>query len=432
MPYSRTLGQTVRITAGGLATAGALVSALPGGYLAALTWFGLRAAPQTVDHRLKGWVEASTCRRFAVLIPAHDEEHVISHAIEALRLQRYPADRFEVHVVADNCTDRTADVALATGASVHERSAPDTPGKGAALNWLTERVLTGETESSRLLEGVVIIDADTRVDPEFLAAMNDAFDRGVTAAQGYYAASDPAASPSIALRYAALASRHYLRPLGRSRLGGSIGLFGNGMAFSTELVRDRRWSGHLVEDAEFQLELLLDGITVTFVPDAVLRAEMPDTLDGAVTQNQRWELGRAQLITRFVPDLLRAAVGRSRHHGVRRRTYLDAATDQLVPPISLLATLDVAAVGTALVTTAIWPTKTNRVALGTSVLSLLALVTHIFVALRLVRAPRSVYRSLMSAPKFVLWKLELLRGIKTNPTEVTWTRTQRNQGGTQP
>ena len=60
--------------------------------------------------------------RIAVIIVAHDEERVILDSVKSLVAQRYPSESFAVHVVADNCTDRTADLARSAGASVLERS----------------------------------------------------------------------------------------------------------------------------------------------------------------------------------------------------------------------------------------------------------------------------------------------------------------------
>ena len=79
------------------------------------------------------------------------------------------------------------------------------------------------------------------------------------------------------LRAAALTLRHHLRPLGRTTLGASSGLYGNGMAFSRELLEHRAWTNHLTEDIEMQMELLLEGTLVVYAPAAVIEAEMPAT-----------------------------------------------------------------------------------------------------------------------------------------------------------
>ena len=106
--------------------------------------------------------------RFVVLIPAHDEEIVIGRALEALSRQEYSSDHFAVHVVADNCDDRTADIVRSHGVCVHERVDRERPGKGPALNWLLERLVS----AGEHFDAVVIIDADTSVHPAFLRHMD--------------------------------------------------------------------------------------------------------------------------------------------------------------------------------------------------------------------------------------------------------------------
>ena len=134
---------------------------------------------------------------------------------------------------------------------------------------------------------------------------------GALVVQGQYRVRDSGASPAAGLRAIALALRHHLRPLGRTALGGSSGLYGNGMAFRSSVLRGRSWSNHLTEDLELQMELLLDGIPVAYAPDAVVEAAMPSTLEASATQNERWERGRVELARRYVPRLLRRAIEQS-------------------------------------------------------------------------------------------------------------------------
>jgi cellulose synthase/poly-beta-1,6-N-acetylglucosamine synthase-like glycosyltransferase len=384
--------------------------AVPSAYLALLTAAAIPRTRTTPSER-------ADRQRFAVCIPAHNEAAVIAATVHALVGQRYPSEAYEVHVVADNCSDDTAAVARAAGATVHIRTDLADPGKGPALNWLFAR-LDGNGD-----DGVVFIDADTVADEGFLAGMADAFDRGAQVAQGHYATLDPDRSPTVAFRYAALACRHHLRPLGRNRLGASCGLYGNGMAFRPEIMRQQPWTGHLVEDAEMQSALLFEGIAITYVPAAVVRAEMPDTLEASETQHQRWEIGRMQLIRRFVPPLLQRLIAGGPH---RRRVYVDAALDHLTPPLSVLVMLQsvvglFGAVGWVMGDRP----RSNRVIL-TSVLSGGAVVAHVLVALRLVKAPASVYRSLLGTPRMVLWKISMLKKARGRVDSMVWTRTKRN------
>jgi cellulose synthase/poly-beta-1,6-N-acetylglucosamine synthase-like glycosyltransferase len=383
------------------------------GYLALLTAAGARPPRPIVPHR-------NAATRFAILVPAHNEQAIISGTLAAFGALRYDRASYEVHVVADNCTDRTAAIVREHGWTVHERDAPDDPGKGPALNWLRDRL---DRDRPGAFDVAVVVDADTVVHPDFLVAMDQAFDGGAVAAQGYYSVLEPETSASAGVRYAALASRHHLRPLGRNRLGASAGLYGNGMAFTWDILGRRRWTGHLVEDAEFQMELLLrDGIRIEYVPGARLEAEMPVTLDASSSQNERWERGRIDLARRYVPELVRTI--RTAPAG-RRIAYTDAIVDHLVPPLSVVILLQGA--GLALLTPP--AASGNRRAIAGAavhVAAIAAVVVHVVVALRSVNAPGSVWRSLTDVPKIILWKVRLWARALAPSSEVTWQRTQRN------
>ena len=397
--------------AGLVLAAATTANAASAAYLGAITVGAVAARPRRRRTQ-------STIKRFAILVPAHDEEGLIGETLAAFHRLDYPRHAFDVHVVADNCADRTAAIVRSCGWTVHERVAPADRGKGPALNWLYDRL-----DADDRYDVAVVIDADSIVEPNFLTAMNDAFANGTSVAQGFYSVRDPGSSSSAGLRYIALASRHHLRPLGRNRLGGSAGLFGNGMAFEWPLLRRRRWTGHLVEDAEFQLELLIkDGITVTYVPDARLVAEMPSTLEASSGQNERWERGRIELVARYVPVLVRKLTGR----GLRRpAAHADALADLVVPPLSVLVATQ-AAIGVANATVALAGSRRARMRLWIDALALATVIVHIAVSLRAVGAPRSVYRTLAHVPRMILWKVRLWTGVIRPSAHVTWQRTQRN------
>lgn len=381
-------------------------------YLAAVTIAGRSRS------RVKNLPSSQASHRFAILVPAHNEELTIERALRSFADLDYPRDQFEVHVVTDNCTDDTAGVVRRSGFGVHERLDPETPGKGPALNWLSERL----RDSGCNADIAVIVDADSTLDQQFLHAMSAAFDRGARAAQGFYAVSDPETSTAASLRWAALACRHHLRPLGRQALGGSCGLYGNGMAFDWTLMKDRQWSGHLTEDAEFQLKLLLDSERVVYVPAALLHAEMPQTLDDSTTQNERWELGRLQLAKRYLPTLARRAV--TGPHGLRP-AYLDAAFDQLLPPLSVLAAADLACLTGSAAMVVFGSGRAGRVNLVMATCCSVALVGHVWSGLRSVDAPRSAFVALLRAPKLIAWKLALWLRVLARPSSVKWQRTKR-------
>jgi hypothetical protein len=252
-----------------------------------------------------------------------------------------------------------------------------------------------------------------------------AFDRrfavGAVAVQAYYAVRDPDATPAVAMRAAALAVRHYLRPLARCSLGGTCGLFGNGMGFRADVYRARPLTGHLTEDLELQLELILAGDVIDFVPEAIVEAEMPTNVEAARTQNERWESGRIDLTRRYVPRLVRSAVTRRAR---RRFTKLDTAVDLVLPPFSVLVAATAASTAIAL-----GGARNGRLGRTIAVVGIGNVVmqaAHVLSALRMVRAPAGVYRALATAPGAVVWKVALWARALSGRTDDDWIRTARN------
>src|SRR5215469_5483732 len=92
----------------------------------------------------------------AVVIPAHDEGAIIADTLRAIRPQIRSADR--LIVVADNCLDDTAALAVAEGADVLTRNDPLHRGKGYALDFAIGHLVTDPPEV------VLFIDADCRTD----------------------------------------------------------------------------------------------------------------------------------------------------------------------------------------------------------------------------------------------------------------------------
>ena len=281
---------------------------------------------------------------------------------------------------------------------------------------------TGSAPGDTPIDAYVVVDADTRVEAGFLRAMDRAVADGATVAQGFYDVHEAGESAAASLRAAALACRHHLRPLGRNLLGASCGLFGNGMVFAAPVLDERRWSGHLTEDLEMQVDLLLDGQPVRYVPAARLRAEMPDELDASVTQHQRWEAGRVQVLKSTFPRLVAGAL---RGRRGTRLAALDAAFDVAVPPLSVLVAGQLAAGAAAVAAFVLGPGRFRRRLVLVNVAAAAVLAGHVVAGLRSVDAPASTYRALTSAPRLVLWKVGLWVRVVGDDSTVAWTRTTR-------
>ena len=382
------------------------------GYLMLLTVAAFRAKQQTPAARA-----SKPHHRFLILIPAHNEEKLLPVLLKNLTMLNYPRNCYQVHVVADNCEDKTAVIAQQHGATVHERFHDTLRGKGYALQWLLQRIWQQNIQH----DAIVILDADSIVSDNFLQVMDARMASGERAIQAYYAVRNPGDSGTAGLRYAALAVLHYLRPQGRMVLGGSAGLKGNGMVFAADLLQSHEWSASLTEDIEYHMRLILDGERVTFAPDAVVWAEMPDTYADSDTQNQRWEQGRMEMIRSFVPTLLQKAW--------QKRSFLlfDAAMEQIIPPFSVLAGLSlVTALGAvALPDGQKRMTEKRGVKLGTAVI--LGQLIYLLAGLKMANAPRQVYRSLLGIPRFIVWKLWLYVRVLFGRGQEGWVRTKRNE-----
>lgn len=348
-------------------------------------------------------------RKLAVVIPAHNEAAQIAAVLTAIHRSFYPEHSYAVMVIADNCEDATAETARTAGATVFERSDPVDRGKGQALDWFLRK----HADLVSQYEGVVIVDADTLVDRNFLKEISDSLSLPeVQVVQGFYGVSNATESWRTALMEAALCVFHHVRPAGRNRLGGSAGLKGNGMAFRAEILARQGWPAHsVVEDLELGTSLLLDGVLVHYNPDAVVRAEMAATRKQAESQRKRWEGGRLEIFRKYAPSLVRAWLV---HRQVR---YFDGFMELLIPPLSVLMLALAAVFPASLLGASKWVPL-----LG---FSFAGLAFYVLSGLALRRAPAVIWLYLAAAPFFIFWKVLLYLKMMRGRGSREWVRTQR-------
>jgi hypothetical protein len=385
--------------------------------LSTLYLLGLLLAARSAKRRArKHSAPAGRGLRLAVLVPAHDEEAGIAATLAALTGAAYPREERRIIVIADNCSDRTADVAAAAGAEVWERSDPARRGKGFALIWALERLLALEDP----FDGVVFVDADCIVSANLLAAVDARLRAGARALQVDYVAGNPEDSSASALRFAAFAVGDTVRFLGKQRLGLSCGLVGTGMAFSRDLLERNPWTATgLVEDGEFHMRLVLAGERVEFVPEAQVSQAVPTSLKASSSQQARWEMGKLQLIRRWSGRLVLAGLAK------RDPLRLHAGLECLVPPQSAIA---IGNLGSALAGLLLG----SRRLLALSILTTVAQATFVLAGLRLVRAPAYVYRALLSTPALVANKIGLYGKLLSGRGPSAWVRTVREPAAADP
>lgn len=362
------------------------------------------------------WPPASRPLRMVVVVPAHDEEAGIAQTVRSLLAVEYPAAAFRVLVVADNCLDRTADVARLAGAEVLARNDTERRGKGYALRFAFDRIVL-----EPWAEAVVVVDADTVVAPNLLAAFAARFDAGAQALQAHYGVRNPNDSWRTRLLAIALATFHGVRSLARERLRLSCGLRGNGMAFRREVllaVPHEAWS--VVEDLEYGIQLAYSGVRVQYVEEAGVLGQMPASAAAARSQRRRWEGGRAAMARAHGLPLLQRAL--------RQRSLLlaDLALDVIVPPLATLVVWAAAGFAVCSVLTALGIRL--RAAPWLFAVSLMLLGVYVLRGWALSGTGARGLVDLLLAPAYVIWKLRLPMMPRQHGAS-EWVRTQREARG---
>ncbi len=243
-------------------------------------------------------------RRIAVLIAARNEETVIGQLIDSVKAQDYPADRYGVFVVADNCTDNTAGVASAHGATVFCRHNLQQIGKGYALHYLLEGM--EKTTTEKPFDAFLVLDADNLLAPGYLAAIDRSLGqhRVVTGYRHSKNYGDNWISAGYALWF--LRESQQLNRA-RARLGISCVVSGTGFAFTREVLLEQGgWPFHsLTEDTEFTAARMCAGETIGYCEEAVLYDEQPVTFSQSFRQRLRWAKGYFQILRRYGGRLFR-------------------------------------------------------------------------------------------------------------------------------
>ena len=264
---------------------------------------------------------AAKIAKLAVVIPSHNEAGGIVRCVRSVAACT-PPDSLDVEtvVVADNCTDATANLARGANARVLERSDSEQRGKGFALRFAF-RILLGEG-----FDAVLVIDADSVVDSNFLLETVRLFRAGADGVQARYLVLNSEASMRTRLMNVAFMAFNVLRARGRERLGLSVGIFGNGFGLTGATLEEVPYDSHsLVEDLDYHLQLVQAGRKIVLVESTHVRGEMPAGGRGASTQRARWEGGRLRTAIQNLPRLLgRTCCGKVKTDRTDARAASDA------------------------------------------------------------------------------------------------------------
>ena len=348
--------------------------------------------------------------RPVVIVPAHDEEAVIVNGL--VRLKQAAADVADILVVADNCVDRTAELARGEGVRVAERHDSERRGKGFALAHARD-VLAADPP-----DVVVVLDADCSVDRDSLSALiAQAHGSGRPVQAINLLRPAPGAAPGVRISTFAFMLKNLIRQRGLQRLGGRVHLTGTGMALPSPLFeRAKLATADIVEDIKLGIELDRAGFPPQLVTSATVWSPPADAA-GTLVQRQRWEGGYLANMREAAPPALRSALRRASPR------ELFAALDLCIPPLALFALVNAAllviAGGLTWATGASW----------WPVLAFAALLVLIFIGI--VSAWWAEGRAFLSAgdllrlPLYVLWKVPMYLGLRRKGTPKEWLRTGR-------
>lgn len=351
-------------------------------------------------------------QRFAVVLPAHNEEGVIGQTVATLQQQTYPREGFDIFVVADNCSDRTAEAARDAGAICLERVSAERSGKGAALQWAFGQIFAYGT-----YDAVVVFDADTQVRPDFLQVMNNRLAQGAQVIQGRHVISNPRAGWFPALTWAMMVIDNRYSNQGRANLRLSAKHMGDSICLRREVLERLGWGSGLTEDYELRLQLLLEDICIEYEPAAVGYGQAPATWQEAQAQRLRWASGIASAGRRYWQRLLKA--------GLKSRNWsqLDGAVSLSIPSYSTLTLLALILGGASL----IWRGSLPGWLPGAWLATLALCFIYPWFGLALERAPAWAYLAILSGPVFMLWRTWINLLARLRGGKIHWVRTPHSQ-----
>ncbi len=347
------------------------------------------------------------------LVPAHDELLTIAPCVESLLAMRNTRTDSRVIVVADNCTDDTAGIARSIGAEVFERFDTLRRGKPPALAWAMTKVTLGDYDA------VVIIDADTIVDPDFADALGRLRPLREVAAQAYLDTWNPSESWLASLGALLAAVRYGGQYPAKARIGLNVPLTGNGMVLGTDVLARAGWVDEsLTENWELYARYTERGEHIAYAGEARLFAQEAKTLAEGSVQRRRWQAGRWIVFRNHALPILTSRV-------IGWHQKIDAIGELAIPGPVLHA-------AAALIAGALlWLTGEAAARVVAFALLLSLVPTIVWTAVAWARHPRPevIAMAFLRMPIYVVWRLSIaLLAVRTGRSGA-WLRSPRHKPG---
>lgn len=267
--------------------------------------------------------------RFAIVIPARNEEKVIGNLLDSLKKQKYPKELYDTFVLLNNCNDKTKEVALENDAQIIE-CAEGINSKGEALKYGFKYL----KDNFECYDAFIIFDADNVVHPQFIEKMNDALCNGYQLAQGYRDSKNPHdswISNCYTLYY--MIQNHFFNRA-RMNIGQSSFINGTGFMISKERIYQKGYNPKsMTEDIELSVKCAINNEEIAFVKEAITYDEQITTLKESFKQRIRWSIGTNQCLLNYAPNLIQQGI-KGKIGCIDALIFLMAPTLQIVSSVA--------------------------------------------------------------------------------------------------
>lgn len=388
-----------------------IVLASVGVYQLCMTFFGW--------YRNKRKAQFEPQKSFAILVAAHNEEQVVGALLENLKGLDYPKELYDVFVICDNCTDKTADIVRSHGVYAFERHNKSLRGKGYAIEWMLKELW----KLPRTYDGVVMLDADNLVNDDYLRHMNNDLCSGSRVIQAYLDTKNPHDSwitSAYAITYW-YCNRLWQLPRTNLKLASYLG--GTGMCFDASLLKEMGWGAtSLVEDLEFTMRCVQRGVYPVFNYDAKVYDEKPLTFKASARQRLRWMQGHFDVARRYFFPLLWQGLKERNWAKIDTAIYAANVYNLFVSSIvSIILWIDVAFPGA--------PVFKSLFQVSPFLFMLVSVASYVQFPLALIieKAPLKTWRYLLLFPVFLLswWPITFYAFFTQNNKQ--WSHTKHTR-----
>ncbi|MEM9271992.1 MAG: glycosyltransferase family 2 protein [Cyanobacteria bacterium P01_F01_bin.143] len=372
--------------------------------------FAVECAAASRDHN-RSWPRFQDAKRpkIAVLIPAHNEALEIEATLKGVFSQTEPEDL--VVVIADNCEDKTAEIAAQAGAIVIERTNTKQRGKGYALDYGCQFL---EKDPPQV---VIMLDADCSIESKMIERVAYQAQETKSPIQALYLMEPPAQeTPEDLISAFAFLIKNLVRPKGLANLGQPCLLMGSGMAIPWPAIKEVKLaSDNIAEDMQLGIDLAIAGYTPQFCGDVKVLSRLPQKSSAKKSQRTRWEHGHLQTMINQIPRLLKIS------WKTKRSDLLFLALEISVPPLSLLVIL-----WTLVLILNLLAGIFLNIWLPAQVILILGFILTSFIlsSWRKFGSQLIPFHKLLYIPFYLLWKIPLYLQFLVSPQQ-EWIRTDR-------